>query len=455
MPELRIAIVGAGAAGLYAIQHLLEQTTWDVKIDLFERLPTPWGLVRSGVAPDHPEKKQIIDRLFAFFLRDERVRLIANVAVGSDIGHEALAARYHAVIYAVGADDDKMLGIEGESLSGSWSAREFVAWYNGHPAYRHLPVDLSAPRAVIVGTGNVALDVARILTLPIAQLAKTDIADHALDALRRSQICDVVLLGRGGCRQAAFHSPELEELLHLDTVEVRIEADDLTLATDEACHRDMRRKLDILARLQQRQCHAPDKRMTFKFHHTPISVAGSHAVEGLNVAISGASPKIEMLPCGLLLRAIGYRGRPIEGLPFDIDAGIVTHFAGRVQHDGQIMTGAYVTGWIKRGPKGVIGSNKYCAAETVGSVLDDANAGRLAINAQDDVMTLLTDRGCCPVLQEGWRHIDEAERRAGRPSGRPRVKLTHMAALLNAAQMPGQSMPTEAPARNMSRGDHD
>lgn len=455
MPELRIAIVGAGAAGLYAVQHLLEQTAWDVTIDLFERLPTPWGLIRSGVAPDHPEKKLIIDRLFALFLRDERVRLIANIDVGSDIDHDALAARYHAVIYAVGADDDKALGIEGESLAGSWSAREFVAWYNGHPAYSHLDFDLSVSQAVIVGTGNVALDAARLLTLPVAQLATTDIADHALDALQKSQIREVVLLGRRGCRQAAFHCPELEELLHLDNVEVQIEADDLGLPVEEACDQATRRKLDILARLQQRKFAAPDKRIIFKFHHSPISVAGDSAVAGLNVAIGGSSPGAGMLPCGLLLRAIGYRGRPIKNLPFDADAGIVNNLAGRAVNDGQIMTGVYVTGWIKRGPKGVIGSNKYCAAETVGCLLDDANAGRLTISAQDDIVASLIAKGCRPVMRDGWRRIDETERRAGRMSGRPRIKRTDKAELLNAAEPTGQLMLVESAQRNIFRGDHD
>jgi ferredoxin/flavodoxin---NADP+ reductase len=433
MRPLKVAIVGAGAAGLYAVHHLLEQTAFDVEIDLIERLPTPWGLIRTGVAPDHPEKKQVTDRLFQFYLKDPRVRLLANLQVGTDVSHEELAGRYHAVIYAVGADDDRALGIAGEDLPGSWSARQFVAWYNGHPDARHLRFDFSGTHAVIVGTGNVALDVARILTLPVSELAKTDIADHALDALRDSQIRDVTLLGRRGCRQASFHNPELEEFLHLDAVEVRTEADDLDLPADTQCDWETRRKLATLARLQARQLAGAPKRITFKFHHTPLAVAGEDRVAGLDVRIDGAREGAERLPCGLLLRAIGYRGTALPGLPFDERAGVVTNAEGRVTDNGRSVDGVYVTGWIKRGPRGVIGSNKQCAAETVSRLLEDAAAGKLKHPAQDDIALLAEGRGARVIRQGGWEHIDAVERRAGVAAGRPRVKLTAIDALLATA----------------------
>jgi ferredoxin--NADP+ reductase len=446
MFPLKVAVVGAGAAGLYAVQHLLEQIDLDVEIDLIERLPTPWGLIRTGVAPDHPEKKQITDRLFQFYLKDSRVRLLANIAVGRDVTHEELAERYHAVIYAVGADNDRPLGIAGEDLPGSWSARQFVAWYNGHPDYRDLRFDFSSPHAVIVGTGNVALDVARILTLPATELEKTDIAEHALAALRHSEVKEVTLLGRRGCREASFHNPELEEFLHLETVEVRTEADDLSWPADASCDWETRRKLQTLAKLQARQLAHPRKRITFRFHHTPLSVAGSDRVAGIDVQVGGA---VRRLPCGLLLRAIGYRGTALAGLPFDDRAGVISNTGGRVTADGQDVSGVYVTGWIKRGPRGVIGSNKQCAAETVSRLLEDAAAGKLAIQAGGDVAALAEGRGRRVVRQSGWDRIDGAERRAGRAAGRPRIKLTDIDDLLTTAS----GGTAHAPASAVARGD--
>lgn len=430
MPDLKIAVVGAGAAGMYAVQHLLEQTAHDVRIDLIESLPTPWGLVRAGVAPDHPEKKQIGDRLFSFYVNDDRVRLLGNVEVGADISHRELAPYYHAVIYAVGASDDRALGIPGEELPGSWSARQFVAWYNGHPAYRELQFDLSASRAVIVGNGNVAIDVARILTLPVSELARTDIAEHALEALRNSRIRDVVILGRRGCREAAFHNPEIEELLHLDTVEVRIDGDNPVLAARSGCDWETRRKLETLARLQARHVTAPEKRMTFRFYHVPLSVKGDGRVSALDVQVNGSVPAKRSLPCGLLLRAIGYRGSPLPGLPFDEGQGVISNREGRVVDGAQPIAGVYVTGWIKRGPRGVIGSNKQCAAETVASLLADADTGKLVPPVHGDIAALLGDRGCEIVPRLGWHRIDAAERRAGHAQGRPRVKLTRTDDLL-------------------------
>lgn len=433
--SLRVAVIGSGPAGLYSIQHLLEQTLFDVRIDLIERLPTPWGLIRAGVAPDHPEKKQITDRLFQFYLKHPRVRFFGNVEVGTDISHAELTSLYDAVIYAVGADDDRSLGIAGEELPGSWSAREFVAWYNGHPDYHHLQFDLSDPCAVIVGTGNVALDVARILTLPIKELACTDIADHALAALRESKVKEVIILGRRGCQDAAFHNPELEELGLLEGVDIRIEADDLVAPEHANCDWETGRKLATLMKLQSRRLATPVKRITFKFHHSPIALLGIDSVDGIKIQATGDSHPFD-IPCGLVLRAIGYRGRPFPGLPFDTRANVISNVAGRVMGPSHPLAGSYVTGWIKRGPRGVIGSNKKCAAATVECLIEDALSGRLNAGSGADIAQKLPGRG--PIVDyRSWQKIDRSERQAGVRQDRPRVKKTAIADLLAAASATG------------------
>jgi ferredoxin--NADP+ reductase len=435
MTALKVAIVGAGAAGMYAVQHLVDHGPDGVTIDLFEGLPTPWGLIRTGVAPDHPEKKQITERLFELYLKRGGVRFFGNVELGRDLGHEDLASRYHAVIYAVGAGDDKPLGIPGENLPGSWSARQFVAWYNGHPAYSHLRFDLAHPRAVIIGTGNVALDVARILTLPMATLEQTDIADHALEALRASRVREVVVLGRRGCRDGAFNNPELEELLHLEGVDVRIAAEDLHDPA-AAGRWVIDQKLATLRKLDARRIASPERRIVFQFNRQPTALHGADHVSGIEVLPQGSIDDSRLIPCGLVLRAIGYRGKPLPGVPFDAEKGVIPNIAGRVTGAGQDCGGTYVTGWIKRGPRGVIGSNKRCAAETVANLLADARAGRLAVRDEGDIAALLDERGCRVVTREGWRRIDSAEAAAGRAQGRPRVKFTDAERLLGAAGAP-------------------
>lgn len=427
---LRIAVVGAGPAGIYAIQHLLDQTAFDVTIDLFERLPTPWGLVRAGVAPDHPEKKEVGDRLFQFFLKRENVRFFGNVEIGTDLGHDDLAVHYAAVIYAVGANGDNPLGIDGETLPGSVSAREFVAWYNGHPDYRDHRFDLSCERAVIIGTGNVALDVARILALPVDELARTDIADHALAALRASRIKEVVIIGRRGAETAAFNNPELEELLHVPGLAIHVEGLDAVKADHPGLGWAVRRKLVTLARMNARSFADPARRILFRFDTVPIRISGEDCVGGVAFAMpDGAAGKV---PCGLVVRAIGCRGTPFPGLPFDDRRNVIANDVGRVAG----VAGTYVTGWIKRGPRGVIGSNKRCADETVGSLLADAAAGLLPNPAGGVIETLLAARGITTVSHAGWQRIDRAERSAGRPQGRPRVKLTEIDAMLACADYP-------------------
>lgn len=447
---LRVAVVGAGPAGLYAVEHLLEKSGLDVEIDLYERLPTPWGLVRSGVAPDHPEKKLVIDRQFAFFLKNLRVRFIGNVEIGRDIRHAELAEWYDAVIYSVGANSDTRMGISGEELPGCWAAREFVSFYNGHPDYRHLKFDLSCERAIIVGNGNVALDVARILTMPVSELEKTDIADHALDILRTSKIREVVVLGRRGHLQGAFNNPELEELEHVRGVDVVVDGEDLPGENEvvmDGADWETLRKVKTLRRLVTRQPTAGNKRIVFRFLTSPIELLGDGKVEQVLVIRNhlerdekghlNARPTEDesILDAGLVLRAIGYRGTAFPGLPFDERRGVIQNQQGRVAENDHVLPGVYVTGWIKRGCRGIIGSNKKCSAETVHCLLEDMNAGRLtkATLDKEGVMAVVRERKPDVTLMSGWLAIDHAEREAGRLRGRPRVKVTDMTSLLKSA----------------------
>lgn len=474
MTNLTVAIVGSGPAGLYAAEHLLKHRNLNVNIDVYERLPTPWGLVRNGVAPDHPEKKRVSDTLFKYQLGHPRVRFFGNIHIGIDVQPSELNDWYDAVIYATGADGDVRMNIPGESLDGSVAAREFVAWYNGHPDFSDAQFDLSHQRAVIVGNGNVALDIARILTTDKDALSQTDIADHALKALRRSRINEVVILGRRGAAQAAFNNPELDELAHLEQVAITIEGDDLDSTSDESLSWETRRKLATLARLQQPgfqvdgrstradspqitiqptakstaqsavQSTAPSKRIVFKFLASPVAIFGDTAVTGLTTVRNRLSEQgdgsfnaeptnhIETLEAGLVLRAIGYRGTEQATLPFDDDRGVIKNYRGRV--DG--LQGVYVTGWIKRGPRGVIGTNKKCAAETVDRLLEDLDGGQLTGGSKgsEAIYQTLKQRQPDLVSWQDWQKIDRAERIEGTKTDRPRVKLTTHQALLNAAQ---------------------
>jgi len=431
---LRIAVIGTGPAGMYATEHLIEDRDLDVEVDLFERLPTPWGLIRGGVAPDHPEKKLIVERLFDYFFKHGCVRYFGNVEVGVHVQPRELARWYDAVIYAVGASDDVRLGIPGEGLPGSVSAREFVAWYNGDPDFSHLDVDLSHPRAVVVGNGNVALDVARILTAPVADLEKTDITDHALRALKASAVKEVVILGRRGISQAAYHNPELEEIGHLDGVTVAVEGDDPSPNVDWAT----RRKLETLRELSAQSTHEAQKRIVFRFLCSPVEMLGEHKVEQLRVVQNTLEPvsngtlqarptgKRSLIDTGLVMRSIGYRGTPIPGLPFDDARGVIRHIEGRICDDQGAVPGNYVTGWIKRGPRGIIGTNKKCARDTLRCLFKDLQAGRLtpAELNPTEVLQAIKARQPEAVLRPGWLRLDHAERTAGRAQGRPRVKFT-------------------------------
>lgn len=449
---LRVAIVGAGPAACYAADELLRRC--DVEVEMFDRLPTPWGLVRAGVAPDHPGTKTV-SGLFESAFRRETLQYYLNVEVGSHISHEELLAHHHAVIYAVGASSDRRLGVPGEDLPGSHSATEFVAWYNGHPDYADRKFDLSGERAVIVGNGNVALDVARVLTVDPDELAKTDIADHALDALRGSNIREVVVLGRRGPLQAAYTSPEFLALTHLKGVDIVVEEADLTLdpgsqalLDDPEVEPSLELKYTLAKEYAAGRRDPANKRIVFRYLVSPTALHGADHVESVEFAhnelvsengqlVARTTDRSENLDAGLVLRSIGYKGEPIKDLPFDERRAVVPNEHGRViGEDGVPLPGVYVSGWIKRGPRGVIGSNRIDSEETVEHLLADFTTGKLGVPQADRaaLKALIAQRQADLVDREGWKAIDTAEKSAGRTSGRPRVKLTTREDLLKAAR---------------------
>jgi ferredoxin--NADP+ reductase len=454
-PLLRVAIVGAGPAGAFAAAALRR---WGVAdIDLFERLPTPWGLLRGGVAPDHQDIKRLQDTFDRETLR-RGCRLFANVEVGTDVSHSELMEHYHAVIYATGAQSDKSLGIPGEDLPGSWPATEFVAWYNGHPDYREREFDLSARRAVVIGNGNVAADVTRILTLSAAELGQTDVADHALAALRDSAIEEVVVLGRRGPAQAAFTSAELRELGNLDGVDIRVRAEDLELDPvsrdwlEEEGTFTARKNVELLREFASRPARDDAaRRIELRFLCSPVEIRGSDRVEAVDVRrnqiVRGddgqlrARPTddpVETIECGLVLRSVGYRAVPLPDVPFDENYAVLPNEQGRVRTpDGEPLRGVYAVGWIKRGPTGILGTNKRDAYETVTSLVEDLQGGVLApppADARERMDALLAERKPDLVTVDGWRAIDAQELETGRSEQRPRVKLTSRDELLAAAQ---------------------
>ncbi len=433
-----VAVIGAGPAGAYAVQHLLAQTAIDVEVDLFDRSLTPWGLIRHGVAADHQHKKQIADRAFEPLLRDERTRFHGGVEVGNGLSFELLASAYDAVIVATGADGDNSLGIPGEDLPGSWTSRQFVGWCNGEPAHAKHRIDLSSRRAVIIGNGNVALDIARLLLRPVGDLGGTDLADYALTELLTSTIDEVVIAARRGPADAAFHAPELEEFGELSDLEVSIAPDarlvDRALA-DAELPPIVRRKLSILRQLAARPGRV--KRLVFLFGATPVSVGGESCVERACFQGSNALAPSFPVECGLFIRATGFKGTPRSGLPHDTTLGIVPTEGGRVAG----LPYVYATGWARRGCRGVIGSNRKCAQSVVDAVVsdllgkghDDAQAGR-----RSELLARLAGDHAV-VDKQGWRAIDREERLSGRAAGRPRIKLTQESRLREAASQAGNT----------------
>ena len=431
--------MGSGPAGFYAAGALLASAEPRVEVDMIERLPTPWGLVRLGVAPDHPNIKSV-SRAFERIASTEGFRFFGNVEIGHDVTHEELAERYDAVIYAVGAQTDRQLGIPGEDLPGSWPATAFVAWYNGHPDFQDLEFDLSHERAVVIGNGNVALDVARMLALTPDELAPTDTTDEAIAAINESGIREILVVGRRGPVQAAWTPVEVGELGELAGADVLVEPADLELddasaAELEAAPPTVKRNVEHLRGYAVREPSGKPRAIRLRFLSSPVAIVGNGKVEGIelvrNELVDGravATADRETVPCGIVFRSVGYRGVELPGVPFDPGAGTIPNEGGRV------APGLYVAGWIKRGPSGVIGTNKKDATETVELVLEDARAGALPVASGDDLEALLSDRGVEHVLYAGWEEIDAAERAAGEPRGRPRVKLCTWDELLAAAR---------------------
>jgi ferredoxin--NADP+ reductase len=429
---LRVAVVGSGPAGFYAAGALLAADL-PVEVDMIERLPTPWGLVRLGVAPDHPNIKAV-SRAFERIAAQPGFRFFGNVELGRDLSHDELMRIYDAVVYAVGAQTDRRLGIPGEDLPGSWAATEFVAWYNGHPDYQGVPFDLNVERAVVVGAGNVALDVARMLALAPEELAPTDTTDAAIAAINESPLAEIVILARRGPAQAAFTTPELKEMGELADADVIIDAADLEGAVGADTNSE--RNLEVLREYSTREPPGKRRRVVFRFCVSPVEIRGAERVEEIEIVhnelVDGGARAVptnrrEMIPCGLVFRSVGYRGVALPGVPFDEDNGVIPNDRGRVE------PGLYVAGWIKRGPTGVIGTNKKDATETVELLLEDARAGLLSREADERLESLLEGR-CEVVAYAGWAAIDLEERTRGEPHGRPRIKLCSWEALLASAR---------------------
>ena len=441
---LRVAIIGSGPAGFYAAEALLKQRDLVVTIDIFNRFPTPFGLVRDGVAPDHQSIKSVI-RVFDKLLADPRVRFFGNVAYGVDIHHKDLKQFYDQIIYAVGAQADRRMGIPGEELPNSLPAISFVGWYNGHPDYRDLPVDLSCEQAAVVGNGNVAMDVTRILAMSPDALQKTDIARHALEKLRESKIREVVVLGRRGPAQAAFTTPEIKELGKLEGVDVivdpqNIELDPASQAEIET-DRTAKANLEILREYAARTEHIAPRRITLRFLASPAEIIGDGRITALKIEAnklvvdpngglrSRGTGEFETIEAGLVLRSIGYRTVPIESVPFDYATSTINNIAGQVVHPntGEVVPGEYVVGWAKRGPTGLIGNNKPDSAATVEAMLADLPnlEGSSDVNPDpSQIETLLRERNIDYVTYQDWKILDQYEVASGKKQGCPRIKVT-------------------------------
>ena len=444
-----VAVVGSGPSGFYAAASLLDAGAAggpDVRVDMFDRLATPWGLVRAGVAPDHPKIKSVSSQYDKTAAR-EGFRFFGHVHLGEDVTREELLERYDAIVYAVGSQTERRLGIPGEDLRGSVASVDFVGWYNGHPDFVDLEPPLDTERAVVIGAGNVALDVARMLLLPEADLRATDTADHAVEALAASSVREALVCGRRGPLEASFTTTELRELADIDDLAVVVDPEQVPagIADDDTLSKGTRRNLEILRRFAEAGPDASKPhRMAFRFLRSPVEIRGEGRVEevvlGINRLETGDDGRVravdtgerETVATGLVLRAVGYRGVELPGLPFDEASGTVPNTEGRVADRDR----EYVVGWIKRGPTGIIGTNKKDANETVRHVVADLAAREPREHSPDEVEAWLRDR--CPDLvdQEGWAAIDAHERGRGEPHGRPRVKVVDRDQLVKLSRVP-------------------
>ena len=466
---VRVAIIGAGPSGFYAAGALLQQKDAHVSIDLLDRLPTPYGLVRYGVAPDH-QKIKSVTRIYERTMKDRRVRYFGNVDLGSDVTHAELKSQYDQIVYAVGAQSDKRLGIPGEDLEGSFSAPEFVAWYNGHPDFRHFDFDLSVESVAVIGVGNVAMDVTRILAKSVSELETTDITDYALDALRNSNVKRIHIFARRGPVQAKFTNPEIKELGELEIADVIVNPADLVL--DDASQAEMegdrtaRRNLETLQELAERGSTGKPKQIIFHFLRSPTEITGvAGAVNAMTteknalqetesgyIACRGIGTYAEY-DVGLVFRSIGYRGIPIPGVPFYDRWGIIPNEKGRVtaEHGGAVVPGEYTVGWAKRGPTGVIGTNKPDAVETVKLMMEDVKNAAVSLPGDSasvnssgshtdghgrpgDIVPLLQKKGVPYVSFADWQILEQIENERGALRGQPRVKITDVDEMLRLIQ---------------------
>jgi len=422
MPLFKIAIIGAGPAGYFAAQALqnLQNEERSFAIDMIERLPTPWGLVRSGVAPDHPKIKTVA-KVFEKIAADPNFRLFANVEIGAAITVVQLAEKYDAVIIATGSSLGKKLGIPGEDLYGSMSAADFVPWYNAHPDFADLDVPLDCDTAVVIGAGNVAMDVARMLALEPSELDSTDTADHAIAAFKKSSVRDVYISARRGPEHAAFTAPELRELPKLEHTNVIMARSDIEAAiarAGDAPEKDVKSNLEAMLLIADSQKTEHERTMHFLFQHTPKQILGTQRVEG--IVYSTATGDVTF-KCGLVITAIGYQAASIEGVPYE---------NGKVVNiDGRVKEGMYVVGWAKRGPSGVIGTNKSDAAAVIELLVADLTTPK----ENGDISQLIVNEQV--IDQTAWQRINEAEVAAGEPKGKPRVKSVQREELLKLARL--------------------
>ncbi len=435
---LHVAVIGSGPSGVYAAEALIKQGGVPATVDVYDRLPTPYGLVRYGVAPDH-QKIKSVTALFSKVLSDPRVRFLGNVEFGRDVTLADLHRHYDAIVYTVGASADRSLGIPGEDLTGSLSATEFVAWYNGHPDAATRELSLHGVRGVaVVGVGNVAVDVARILLKTVEELKVTDIADHALKVLADSDVTDVYVLGRRGPAQAKFTTKELREFGELHSADVIVHPDEIALTPDEEARvtdNTMKKNVEVLREFSTRALTGKPRRVHLRFLVSPLEITGEDHVQGLTVEHNRLDEQqnavgtgvTEQLDVQMVLRSVGYKGRPLTGVPFDARRGVIPNEMGRVVDEGgAVRVGEYTAGWIKRGPSGVIGTNKADAVDTVNGLIQDAAAGALPVAPEPGraaVDALLASRGARVFTFEDWLALDALELAAGQAQGRPRVKV--------------------------------
>lgn len=458
---IRVAVIGSGPAGFYASEHLFKHKEYEFLIDMYDKLPTPHGLVRTGVAPDH-QKIKSVTRVYDKIASNPNFRFFGHVEYGKDITMEDLKKHYHMIIFATGAETDRRMNIPGEDLKGSHTATEFVAWYNGHPHYGESKFDLSAEAVAIVGVGNVAVDVARILCRTVEELGETDIADYALEALKESGVKEVYLLGRRGPLQAAFTNPEVRELGNLEDAHALTKVEEVTLDVHSAKHLEekddtsARKKHEILSSFSEEREPDKSKKLHLRFLVSPVEIIGD--AQGNVKAIKlvknelyksedgsirpRATEEYEEIPVGLVFRSIGYHGVPLPGVPFHEKWGVIHNDKGRITdlETEEHIPGLYTTGWIKRGPSGVIGTNKQDSGETVNCIVEDIENGSINLPENPDpqsVTELLRERKPDFVTYEDWLRLNELEIERGKALGKPRQKYTTIDEIMNALKENG------------------